>query len=1494
DGDTQSATTNIGGAFFFEDDAPSISVSGATLPTITVDESDFPIDVSASFSSLFNVLFGADGFKDSNNNDIEDLDAVTYQLGINAGSTGLVDTLTNEAVTLSLSGQVVIGSSANGGEVFRITVVDTNGFVTLNQSRAVVHPTAAHDESKGLLAANLITLTGTVVDGDGDTQSATTNIGGAFFFEDDAPSIAVSGATLPILEVHETNFAISDSTSFAALFTPVFGSDGSAATPVNYVLNVVNSASGLVDTLTGQAINLVKVGNNIIGQTATSLDTAFTVSINVNTGDITLKMDRALVHITNPDPDDDLILVNKISLSATAIDGDGDSATVTRDISGAFSFGDDGPAVSVSLDNVAPLLLIVNGGELGTNVTEDFSNYFSVTSDPGADGTGSLTPQYTLSITGGDGTDSGLDDHLNGQDILLYVTNSGSTIEGKTTGGQVDFTITVNSIGEITFDQIHRIEFPPGSTTTDTQTIANNLIKLTNNVILIDGDGDSVQDSEVVDITQSFVFENGSIPPQALDNSYNFAGSYGPINLMLILDYSGSMDSPPSGGGLESKLMILKNLVAGAGGLIDTYASFSSELNIIPVIFAWDRATATFLSSSGTAVNDAKNFIYNTIVDNSNTDYTLALNTALAALPSFPPSIPTVAYFISDGVPTASIIGTPVAAAWQAALSPIPGVIAIDSIVINLEGVGTVTTELEPIANPTDMPLVLETDTALSNLESLLLSSVQQISGNILTDGPVDILGSAASYTVQTFKQGLDVGIIGTPFITDLGATLTVQADGSFTYEAPLSVIQQGLTETFDYTLITDQLDTSSAQFEIIMSPVNENDIPPVAVNDIGSTFEDVVLNGSSVLTNDTDVDGGPKNVTLVNGQSIASPINLSSGAIVHMNSNGTYTYDPNDQFDALDVGEQAFDSFTYTINGGSTATVDITINGVANGSSLANPDNYVFSGEATGPINLLFLLDVSDSMNLSSDPNNQSSTSRLAILQQVVAGAGGLLDAYANASQDVNIILAPFNFPYFSTQTVPVVQTFATAYDHTAAINDAKTFINLLSARLGTNYNIGINDAISTFNLESFPAGQTISYFISDGEHETPTYGPINTTAWQNFLTAESVNSIVVNIGGLSNVQLDGLTNNGTGTVLSPAADLSNLSNILLSGTQQISGNILDNDTLTGTVTSLTLLSANQGGNPITFGIPFETALHAFLTLQTDGSFTYEAPLSLIQQGQSETFSYTHINNISGTSSSNFVIDMQPVVNTPTDIPPVAVNDIISVSANSGSSGLGLVNILANDSNPDGGPLRIISFNDVPVTNSIVTTYGTFIFTQHGWVEVDAQGNLTVYSPFYTTYGDASTTYLTAPDDYYMLNDGSIGYVDYSWYDTTPNGPFFEPPFGGSGGGGSPVIIDLNNDGVLELTSAQNGIQYDINEDGVKEQVSWIGADEGFLVFDINNDHVVNNANEFVFTLADPTAKTDMEALRNVFDTNHDGLLTIDDEGWQHFGIWQDINHDG
>ena len=114
------------------------------MPTLTVDETTFATDASASFAGLFTSgAFGTDGFKDADNNNVEDADAISYKLGISAPNvaSGLVDTLTNEAVTLSVNaaGTVVTGSSATGGTVFTITLNADTGDVTLDQVRAVVH-----------------------------------------------------------------------------------------------------------------------------------------------------------------------------------------------------------------------------------------------------------------------------------------------------------------------------------------------------------------------------------------------------------------------------------------------------------------------------------------------------------------------------------------------------------------------------------------------------------------------------------------------------------------------------------------------------------------------------------------------------------------------------------------------------------------------------------------------------------------------------------------------------------------------------------------------------------------------------------------------------------------------------------------------------------------------------------------------------------------------------------------------------------------------------------------------------------------------------------------------------------------------------------------------------------------------------------------------------------------------------------------------------------
>ncbi|MBD9604037.1 hypothetical protein IB252_30000, partial [Pseudomonas sp. PDM10] len=77
--------------------------------------------------------------------------------------------------------------------VFTVSVA-ANGDVTLDQLRAVVHPDATNpDDATSLSADNLVTLTATITDKDGDSAQATLNIGQNLVFEDDGPSISTTG-----------------------------------------------------------------------------------------------------------------------------------------------------------------------------------------------------------------------------------------------------------------------------------------------------------------------------------------------------------------------------------------------------------------------------------------------------------------------------------------------------------------------------------------------------------------------------------------------------------------------------------------------------------------------------------------------------------------------------------------------------------------------------------------------------------------------------------------------------------------------------------------------------------------------------------------------------------------------------------------------------------------------------------------------------------------------------------------------------------------------------------------------------------------------------------------------------------------------------------------------------------------------------------------------------------------------------------------------------
>ncbi|RWN24339.1 MAG: hypothetical protein EOR97_33255, partial [Mesorhizobium sp.] len=108
--------------------------------------------------------------------------------GFNAGATGLVDTASGQAVVLSLEAGQVVGRAGIGGAIVFTVTTDASGSVTLDQQRAVVHPTANPNEPVSLNADNLVTLTATITDKDGDSSAATLNIGQNLTFLDDGPT----------------------------------------------------------------------------------------------------------------------------------------------------------------------------------------------------------------------------------------------------------------------------------------------------------------------------------------------------------------------------------------------------------------------------------------------------------------------------------------------------------------------------------------------------------------------------------------------------------------------------------------------------------------------------------------------------------------------------------------------------------------------------------------------------------------------------------------------------------------------------------------------------------------------------------------------------------------------------------------------------------------------------------------------------------------------------------------------------------------------------------------------------------------------------------------------------------------------------------------------------------------------------------------------------------------------------------------------------------
>ncbi|QJP10839.1 retention module-containing protein [Pseudomonas multiresinivorans] len=846
DGDSDSASIDLGSKLVFHDDGPSIVANQANGPALVVDESNLGANASATVSSLFTSHYGADG-----------AGSLVYKVvAAQDGSDSGLRVTNGDKIYLYNEGNGVVGRVGGQGGAVAFTLTVNNGTVTLDQQLALKHPDGNNPDDALSIASGKISLTATITDGDGDSHSASVELGSQLSFHDDGPSITASAQGAPALVVDETNLSLDASANITSLFTSSYGADGAGSLVYKVVAAQDGSDSGLRVT-NGDKIYLYNEGNGVVGRVG-GANGAVAFTLTLNNGSVTLDQQMALKHTDATDPDDALSIAGgKISLTATITDGDGDSKSASLDLGSKLSFHDDGP--SITANAAAAPTLTVDETHLNVDATANFSTAF--TANAGADG-GSTT--YSLSAT--TGTQSGLQT-TDGQNIVL-VKVSATVVEGHVgnASGATAFTLTLDSgTGVVKLDQQLALKHPNASDPNDPLSLAIGKIGLVATVT--DGDNDTKTAS--IDLGSKLSFLDDG--PTAVDNSPRCLVQQAPpaVNLTLVVDVSGSMAGDK-----------LSNAKAALVNLVQQYAAMGIAIHVSLLSFA---ATAKDLGDFNfTGTSDAQ---YTALVNKINglsadgeTNYQAALDLAKTNVTSditvsgHDPAAINRVYFISDGEPTVGNTNTAITQ-WKAFLANPDGdgndaTNHVDAYAVGL-GASITDADLKGVTNTGDPIIVTKPSDLTATLQNLV--TIDSVSGNLLAnDVPVSADGTVRITQVEfggekfavdaagnltnenpnaTTATGSYNASSGLLTIQTVNGTLTVYlkdvtghqaGDYSYASKAGVAFPESGqISEVFKYTIVDGDGDTASANLNICLKYGQ-----PILV--VGSNSGDV--DGSTIL----------------------------------------------------------------------------------------------------------------------------------------------------------------------------------------------------------------------------------------------------------------------------------------------------------------------------------------------------------------------------------------------------------------------------------------------------------------------------------------------------------------------------------------------------------------------------------------------------------------------------------------------------------------------
>jgi VCBS repeat-containing protein len=460
--------------------------------------------------------------------------------------------------------------------------------------------------------------------------------------------------------------------------------------------------------------------------------------------------------------------------------------------------------------------------------------------------------------------------------------------------------------------------------------------------------------------------------------------------------------------------------------------------------------------------------------------------------------------------------------------------------------------------------------------------------------------------------------------------TVTVNNDGSFIYTPTANY---NGPDSFTYTLTDANGDVSTATVNLTVASVNDL---PVAANDTLNATEDTVLNGTLNPNDTLSGDGG--NVWAVATQ--------PGHGTVTVNPDGSFVYTPTTNYNGPD-------SFTYTLTDAnldvSTATVNLTVASVNDLPVAAN-----------------------DTLNATEDTilNGTLATN------DTPSGDGGNVWAVATQPGHGTVTVNPDgSFIYTPTANYNGPDSFT--YTLTDANLDVSTATVNLTVASVNNLPVAANDTLNatedTVLNGTLNPNDTLS---GDGGNvwavaTQPGHGTVTVNTDGSFIYTPTAN-----YNGPDSFTYTLTDNNGdvsTATVnltVAPVNDLPVAANDTLNATEDtiLNGTLATNDTPSG-----------DGGN--VWAVATQPG-HGTVTVNPDGSFVY-TPAANYNGPDSFTYTLTDANGDVSTATVNLAV---AAVNKP----PLALDNLLAPSAEDTPI---RGNLLADDSDPDGDTLRVVSF---------------------------------------------------------------------------------------------------------------------------------------------------------------------------------------------------------